>query len=160
MEKKTALAWLQGSLRVRDNAVLRAAAAAGSGGLAVIVVWRHGDRVPTPAACFMRRAVISLHVELAKRGSCLVILRAAEDTDEAAAAAVADFAARAGVSTVVVDASEEAGGAAATMVQVALAASSPAASPAVIAVFDDTLLPHEVAPSTPTPQPSTLGPQP
>ena len=145
MDKKTAVAWLQGSLRVRDNAVLRAAAAAGSGGLAVIVVWRHGDRVPTPSAGFMRRAVISLHGELTKRGSCLIVLRATEDTDEAAATAVAEFAALQSVSTVVVDASEEAGEAAATMVQTALAASSPAAKCAVIAVFDDTLLPHEVA---------------
>ena len=50
---KRAVAWLQGSLRVRDNAILRKAAEAGAGGLDVVVVWRHGERMPTPAASFM-----------------------------------------------------------------------------------------------------------
>ena len=50
---KRAAVWLQGSLKVRNNAILRKVAEAGPGGLDVVVVWRHGERIPTPAASFM-----------------------------------------------------------------------------------------------------------
>ena len=140
---KIAVAWLQCSLRVADNAILQRAAAAGPGGLAVVVVWRCGDRIPTPAFSFAAAAMTSLHKQLRKRGSGLTVLYSADDSERSAAAAVAAHAARLGASTVVVDCAEEAGDAAATYVRVALGEDAKAVE--VVGVQDDTLFTHAQA---------------
>ena len=77
----TALLWLQASLRVADNALLLRAAAVGSKGLQVAVVWRHGRKVPTPAASFMAHAVRALRGSLAALGGCLVVLHADDESE-------------------------------------------------------------------------------
>ena len=140
---KIAVAWLQCSLRVADNAILQRAAEAGPGGLAVVVVWRCGDRIPTPAFSFAAAAMTSLHKQLRKRGSGLTVLYSADDSERSAAAAVAAHAARLGATTVVVDCAEEAGDAAATYVRVALGEDAKAVE--VVGVQDDTLFTHAQA---------------
>ena len=153
----TALVWLQSSLRIADNAILARAMAAGPAGLEVVVVWRHGRKVPHPAASFEAHAMRSLHTELRARGSGLTVLYAKDETEDSAADAVAAHAAALGVRTVVVDAGEAAGGDAAALVESSLharaygaggddaaSARAPAVLPTVEAMTDDTLFPLDV----------------
>ena len=109
----------------------------------MVVVWRCGDRIPTPAFSFAAAAMTSLHKQLRKRGSGLTVLYSADDSERSAAAAVAAHAARLGASTVVVDCAEEAGDAAATYVRVALGEDAKAVE--VVGVQDDTLFTHAQA---------------
>ena len=140
--RSTAVLWLHGTLRIRDNAILARAVASGRDGLAVVVVWRHGRKVPTPSASFMAHAFRSLHAELRKLGSGLTVLHAAADTEKAASACVAAYVREAcdlARCTVVVDSCGPAGSASAGLVASAL----PGAT--VVAMADDTLFPHDVA---------------
>jgi hypothetical protein len=153
LDNTVAVAWLQGSLRVADNTILLRAAAASPGSLAIVVVWRCGDRVPTPALSFAAAAMRSLHKELRKLGNGLTVLYSAEDTERSAAAAVAAHAMKVGAATVVVDCSDEAGVAAATYVHAACstarghgrAVGQDARPIEVVAVQDDTLFTHQQA---------------
>ena len=127
-------------------------------GLEVAVVWRHGRKVPTPAASFMAHAMRALHATLRALGSGLVVLYAADESEESAAEAVAARALQLGVDYVVVDACEAAGAAAAGLVAAALRRSiieprsqtdaqsdaEPLTMPTVEAMVDDTLFPHDV----------------
>ena len=115
-----ALVWLQATLRTADNAILSRAAALGRSGLEVVVVWRHGRKVPTPAASFMAHAMRALNSRLRALGSGLVVLHAADESEESAAEAVAARALQLGVDHVVVDACEAAGAAGAGLVTAAL----------------------------------------
>ena len=137
-----AVVWLHGSLRVRDNAILTRAAELGPGGLEIIVVWRHGRKVPTPAASFMAAALRSLHSELKRLGSGLTVLIASTDSDAAAAEAVAAHVLRLGgvaPANVIVDACGPSGADVAALLGRALPDSS------VSPMVDDTLFPHDVA---------------
>ena len=97
----------------------------------------------------MAHAMRALHAELRRLGSGLLVLHAADATEEAAAAAVAACAARLGVGTVVVDACEAGGEGAATLVDARLRTHHrppvglAAGAVTVVAMVDDTLLPHE-----------------
>ena len=127
-------------------------------GLEVAVVWRHGRKVPTPAASFMAHAMRALHATLRALGSGLVVLYAADESEESAAEAVAARALQLGVDYVIVDACEAAGAAAAGLVAAALRRSiieprsqtdaqsdaEPLTMPTVEAMVDDTLFPHDV----------------
>ena len=122
------------------------------------VVWRHGRKVPTPAASFMAHAMRALHATLRALGSGLVVLYAADESEESAAEAVAARALQLGVDYVIVDACEAAGAAAAGLVAAALRRSiieprsqadaqsdaEPLTMPTVEAMVDDTLFPHDV----------------
>ena len=137
-----AVLWLQCNLRIRDNPVLACAAALGTGGLAIVVVWRHGRKVPTPAASFMAAAFRCLHSELQRLGNGLTVLIAAADSDEAAAEAVATYIGQFGdvPPAVVIDASGPSGAEPASLLQAALPSAS--VLPVLAA---DTLIPHDAA---------------
>ena len=163
----TCLLWLAATLRVADNALLLRAMVLGAKGLEVVVVWRHGPKVPTPAASFMAHALRALHASLRELGSGLVVLHACDESDESAAAAVAARALELGVEAVVVDACEASGATSAVLLEAALRrdkcaaheqpapadnGSAPTSAsmgltgmPMVEAMVDDTLIAHEVA---------------
>ncbi|KAJ1447487.1 hypothetical protein M885DRAFT_189840 [Pelagophyceae sp. CCMP2097] len=143
---ESAVVWLESALRVADNAALARAAARGPGGLAVIVVWRHGVKNPTPATSFQAHALRALGSDLRARGSRLTVLRSDDASNAAAAAVVAAFVAKAQKTPalVVVDAG---GGAAAdtdaAACLIAALASKDLAQVQVEGIRDDALLSHD-----------------
>lgn len=147
-----AIVWLEGTLRIRDNLILRRAVEFGPGGLAVVVVWRHGRKIPTPSASFMAQAYRALHQELRKLGGGLTVLSATVDTEKGAVDAVAEYARQMGgdACTVVVDASGPTGASAAPLLRSALRCDAKVGSAcpfAVVSMLDDTLLPYNAAQS-------------
>ena len=106
----------------------------------------------------MAHAMRALHATLRALGSGLVVLYAADESEESAAEAVAARALQLGVDSVIVDACEAAGAAAAGLVAAALRRSisdprsqaeaqsdaEPLTMPTVEAMVDDTLFPHDV----------------
>eukprot|EP00966_Prymnesium_polylepis_P205835 4769889-Prymnesium_polylepis.1 len=66
--RSTAVAWLQASLRVSDNEVIRRAARAGPSGLTIVFVCEPGAP-RTAVAAFGRAAALALDRELQSCGS-------------------------------------------------------------------------------------------
>ena len=137
-----AIVWFQGTLRVRDNRILERAVQLAPGGLSVVVVWRHGSKIPTPTASFLAAACRSFHAELRKLGSSLTVLHARRNSDESAAEAVASHAIALGVNTILIDACEM--GASTANIRSALS-SAGKSSVSVEAMVDDTLFAQDVA---------------
>ena len=137
-----AIVWFQGTLRVRDNRILERAVQLAPGGLSIVVVWRHGSKIPTPTASFLAAACRSFHAELLKLGSSLTVLHARRNSDESAAEAVASHAIALGVNAILIDACEM--GASTAHLRGALS-SAGKSSVSVESMVDDTLFAQDVA---------------
>ncbi|KAL1519158.1 hypothetical protein AB1Y20_003418 [Prymnesium parvum] len=129
------IAWLQGSLRLRDNEVIRRAALSGAAGMLVVLACEKG-LARTASDVFFREAAHALDVQLRRAGNRLTVLHVASHKE--AIEKVAALADEIHADAVFVDASEARGADDALDLELALASRECAAR--VVAICDDALM--------------------